>query len=327
MFKPFGLSILFAQVVFTFFGAMPKGRDRIVWTAANCVGAVAAWVPVLAYFSMHHGLREMLDASFLYNVHYGLASEPSVLDILSMIADRLLPVSTMVMCLALGLAGLRNQSQGALSGRKSVWILTLLWFGAGLMLVIAAGRGYGHYFMSLTPALALAATLLFWSVDEGKLKGIRLTIGALVLGPVFVAYIPGLLESTQGAWDAISHQRKDMPVDVVARQLQQIASPSSSLLVWGYEPWLFSSTHLRSALRYPTTQYIYDSPRSYAAIGNDVLKGMQATPPDFVVVTPSVYWQPWLHESDPVQDGFKVILANSYVAVWKEYSFTIYKHL
>jgi hypothetical protein len=53
---------------------------------------------------------------------------------------------------------------------RETWILTLLWFGIGLGLVLMAGRGYGHYFMSLTPALAVAAGLFFWSVESLRRK-------------------------------------------------------------------------------------------------------------------------------------------------------------
>jgi hypothetical protein len=326
MFKPFGLSALIAQIAFTNVWSTSKESNRLSWTAANLLGALTAWIPALAYFSVHHGLKQMLDASFLYNAHYGLASKPFALTTLSMVAERLLPVSSTVVCLAVGLVWLRRYAPNIPSDRRSPWILTLLWFGAGLCLVLAAGRGYTHYFTTLTPALGLAAALFFWSVEEGEGTGeIRLAIGALIIGPVFLAYVPGLVKSVHGFRDVVLHRRKEIPVDTAARELQRISTPSNTLLVWGYEPWLFSSTHLRSALRYPTTQYIYDSPRSYAAVGSEILGGMQVTPPDFVVVTPWEYSPPWLHQSDPVQEKFKRILQSSYAEVWQADSFTIYR--
>jgi hypothetical protein len=59
-------------------------------------------------------------------------------------------------------------------------------------------------------------------------------IGALILAPIFLAYVPSFI----GFKDAVRH--RDTPVDVAARELKRIAKPSDTLLVWGYEPWLFS---------------------------------------------------------------------------------------
>ena len=326
MFKPFGLSALFAQIAFTCVQERPKGRNCPAWITVNAAGAAAAWIPVLAYFYLHNGLREVLDASFLYNVHYGLASKGSVLDILTMLMTRMLPVSTIVVCLALGMAELRKPTAEIPEARRSLWILTLFWFGSGLVLVLAAGRGYGHYFMSLTPALGLAAALFIWSIQERvPIRGLRLAIGALVFAPVVMAFFPGLAETIQDDKNGLLHHRNLTPVDVAAFQLREIATPSSTLLVWGFEPWLFSSTHLHNALRYPTTQYIYDSPRSYTDVGNEILNGMRTSPPDFVVVTPSDSVINWPHQSDPVQEQFRDILQKSYKEVWNEDSYRIYR--
>ena len=327
MFKPFALSAFFAQFAFTFIHDRPKVRNVLAWTSANLAGAGVAWVPAFIYFSMHDGLRKMLDASFLYNVHYGLASKESALDTLTMLMTRLLPVSTIVVCLAMGVAELRKPAQEIPKARRSLWILILFWFGAGLLLVLAAGRGYGHYFMSLIPALGLAAALFIWSIEERvPSRGLRLAVGALVFAPVIMAFFPGLAEAMQDDKNGVFHHREFTPVDVAAFQLRAIATPSSTLLVWGFEPWLFSSTHLRNALRYPTTQYIYDSPRSYIDVGNEILNGMRTSPPDFVVVTPSESVINWPHSSDPVRDQFQQILQRSYRDVWNEDSYRIYRH-
>jgi hypothetical protein len=250
----------------------------------------------------------MLNASFFYNAHYGAAAKPIALVTLSMVATRLLPVASTVVCLSLGWQ----------RDRSETWMLTQLWFGMGLGLVLMAGRGYGHYFMSLTPALALAAGLFFWHVEESAPE-MRRAIGALILAPVFLAYVPGLVDVRE----VVRH--RDTPVDVAARELKLLAKPSDTLLVWGYEPWLFSSTHLRSALRYPTTQYIYDSPYQYPRVGKEILTGMQTSPPDWVVLTPWEYTPTWLTQPDRVESTFMSNLHADYALVWQQDGFTIYK--
>jgi hypothetical protein len=123
--------------------------------------------------------------------------------------------------------------------------------------------------------------------------------------------------------DAVRH--RDLPVDVAARELKSITKPSDTLLVWGYEPWLFSSTHLRSALRYPTTQYIYDSPYQYSRVGPEIVNGIQATKPNFIVVTPWEYDPPRLAQPDRWKAEFVGILAKNYSQVWQADGFTIYE--
>jgi hypothetical protein len=316
MFKPFGLSAMIAQMAFVLTSMGHLNADdpvfshdnRMTWTMANGFGAITAWIPAIAYFAVHHGLRQMFNASFFYNAHYGAAAKPLALVTLSMVATRLLPVASTVVCLSLGWQ----------RDRSETWMLTQLWFGVGLGLVLMAGRGYGHYFMSLTPALALAAGLFFWHVEESAPE-MRRTIGALILAPIFLAYVPGFVDVR----DVMRH--RDTPVDETARELKLIAKPSDTLLVWGYEPWLFSSTHLRSALRYPTTQYMYDSPYQYPRVGKEILTGMQTSPPDWVVVAPGEYTPAWLTQPDRMESAFMSNLHAHYALAWQQDGFTIYK--
>jgi hypothetical protein len=327
IFKPFSLSVFMAQVAFTLFNQAPGLRAVTRSILANIAGAVTAWIPVSIYFALHGGLKQMLDASFFYNLHYGIASQHKTLDLLSMLAATLLPLSTMVGCIVIGLVTLRKHMSQNSSVRSALWVLTLLWFGFGLALVLVAGRGYKHYFMSLTPALGLAAALVFWSIEEREAtRGVRLAICALMLSPIAMTHVLGLVEAIHTYQDVALHRHKVTQIDVTAMQLQQIAEPSSTVFVWGFEPWVFSSTHLRNALRFPTSQYIYDSPRSYAEVGREILSGMQTTPPNFVVVTPSEMSINWPLESDPVKDEFMGMLQKSYTKVWEKDSYLLYKH-
>lgn len=327
LFKPFGLSALIAQIVFTLFQGWTNRRAILSSIAANLAGATVGWIPVLGYFSLHGALRELLDASFFYNVHYGVAAQQNLFSRLTMLAERLLPVSTILACLAFGLArSLKNKSK-TLYSRDSLWTLTLLWFTGGLLLVLAAGRGYPHYFMSLTPPLGLAAGLFFWSFEEHEMTTrLRVACGALILAPILMTYIPGLIVVARDLRSVMGKHQQMLPVDEAAMELQRIAPRSSTLLVWGYEPSLFYATHLRNASKYPTTQYIYDSPRSYAEVGSVVLNGMRTSPPDFVVITPWDLRMTWPHQSDPVRDEFMAIVQKSYVEVWQKDSYLIYRH-
>jgi hypothetical protein len=326
IFKPFGLSALMAQVVFTLLRDLPKRRcfSACISIAVNLAGAVAAWIPALVYFWLHGGLKEMLDACFLYNMHYGLASQPSVLRIPTMLAHQLLPLSTMLACLVLGGYQAFKRCSEVSEAFKPIWTLVLLWFGFGLLLVLAAGRGYEQYFLSLTPALSLAAALFFWSIEERlAASGLRRAIAALVIAPVLLAYLPGLLSSIHSL---VSRNRSVQADQLMVEEIQRVAAPSSSLLVWGYEPWLFYSSGLRSALRYPSTHYIYDSPRSYDQIGREILNGMRTSPPDFVVVSTMDLGMFRPIGADPVKEQFGAILNESYKEVAQVQLYRLYRH-
>lgn len=327
LFKPFALSVFMAQVAFVVFKRTLGSRLVFASIFANIAGAVTAWVPVLVYFALRGGLKQMLDASFFYNMHYGVASQPKALDLLTNLAIVLLPNSTMVGCIFIGFAARRKHPSQIPGKRSDLWDLALLWFGFGLALVLLAGRGYKHYFLSLTPSLALAAALVFWSVEKRETtRGLRMAICALMLSPLVMAQVPELVEIVHDYKEVALHNRRVIPVEVAAMELQQTAAPSSTVFVWGFEPSIFSSTHLRNALRFPTSQYIYDSPRSYDVVGHEILSGMHATPPDYVVLAPWTFSMNWPHKSDWVQDEFMAILQSSYTRVWEKDSYQLYKH-
>jgi hypothetical protein len=331
-FKPFALSVFAAQIVFVIFHEAPLSvfsvRIRAVLSSilANIAGAAVAWVPIFAYFAAHGALKQMLDASFFYNVHYGMAAQPKPLELIDNLAENLLPLSSTLGCIVIGLVALRKQPSQAPSQRSALWDLTLLWFAFGLVLVFMAGRGYRHYFLSLTPSLALAASLLFWSMEDFAIaSNLRLAIGALLLSPIVVTQTPVVDEIIHDYNGAAHHRHDVIPVEVAATELKRIAPPSSTVFVWGFEPWILSDTHLHSAFRFPTAQYIYDSPRAYDVVGREILNGMQTAPPDYVVLTPWVFNMSWPHPSDPVQNEFMAIVQKSYTKVWEKDSFSLYK--
>lgn len=331
-FKPFALSIFMAQVVFVISHQAPSSafssKVRTILSAilANIAGAAAAWAPIFAYFAMHGALKQMLDASFFYNLHYGMAAQPKPLELVDNFAETLLPLSSTLACIFIGLVTLRKLPSQTPTKRSALWDLTLLWFAFGLVLVFMAGRGYRHYFLSLTPALSMAAVLVFWSLEEYEFAAnLRLTLYTLLLSPILITQLPVLSELIHDYIAAALRQHNVIPVEIAATELKRIAPPSSTVFVWGFEPWILSDTHLRSAFRFPTAQYIYDSPRAYDAVGHEILSGMQTTPPDYVVITPWVFTKTWPHLSDPVQDEFKAIVQQSYTKVWEKDSFSLYK--
>ena len=155
MFKPFGLSALLAQAAFLLMYAIRRRgtRSSLVAVCAIFLGAAVAWTPLIVYFWRHGALKELLDASFLYNVYYGLSSTYSLTSLRSaikipgMLAIHLIPVSTMVACLIVGSYQAYKSRTDLFARRRQMWALISLWSAFGLLLVLAAGRGYEQYFL------------------------------------------------------------------------------------------------------------------------------------------------------------------------------------
>ena len=334
VFKPFGLSALLAQAAFLLLSAVPRRciRSAVASVVAGILGAAAAWIPLFFYFWQHGALREMIDASFLYSVHYGLSgssslsSPSSAMKIPAMLAHQLVPLSTMVACLIVGAYQAYKNRAELPSNRRQIWALISLWFAFSLLLVMAAGHGYEQYFISLMPALALAAGMFFWSTEEQLHgNGLQPVIAVLVLAPVLMAYFPSISRSARLIF---SHRRDITSDEIVSRELRRVAVPGNTLMVSGYEPWMFYSTPLRNASRYPYTFFVYLSPSSYDQVGHEILKDMRTTPPDFVVVAPDSGPQNdnWIPpDGDPFNHQFMEIVKHSYVEFSQIQGYGLYR--
>lgn len=324
-FKPFGASAMMAQVVFTVFYFAPKFRSVLLWILANTIGLIAAWIPAMAYFAVHAGLKEMLYASFLYNARYGFYSQPGTYRALSILLQRLLPVSVTLVCMVYGAASLLKVEPEFELIEAAIWRLALLWFAADLLLVLAAGRGYDQYFLSLTPVLGLIGALFIWRINaaasQARLRGL---IVAMVLVPILLAYLQGSGDIFRRTALRVS---QPSPEYGVVDQIKKMAKPDSTLLVWGYQPWLFYGTQLRPASRYESTSYVYDSPLSYSRVGGEISESLRTAPPDFIVVLLNVEWNShWRVESDTFKAGFDKKLRESYEKVWQGEGYLLYRH-
>jgi hypothetical protein len=323
-FKPFGASALLAQLVYTTIYILPRRTNALLWNLVNAIGVIAAWIPVLAYFAAHEALQQMLYASFFYSIHYGLYAQPGAFGAVSILLQRLMPVSAPLVCLFLGFAGLLKGGSDFEPAEAAVWKLSLLWFAADLLLILAAGKGFDQYFLSLMPVLALVAALFIWRFEKSA-ADVRLhkPVMALILVPICLAYFQG-----NGAFfrEVLSAGAKQSPEDAVVEQIQKAAKPGSTLLVSGYQPWLFYATQLRPATRYESTSYVYDSPMSYSRVGSEILNGFQASPPDLVVVMLDVKMSArWNVGIDTFKDEFDRRLRESYSEIWRDEEFKLYR--
>jgi 4-amino-4-deoxy-L-arabinose transferase-like glycosyltransferase len=330
-FKPFGLSALLAQAAFLVLLAVFKRATRSA-VGSICVivlGAAVAWIPPVLYFWRHGALMEMLDASFLYNLYYGLSSTYSLsslrtaIHIPRMLSKNLLPISTLFACLIVGSYQAYKTRPELDTKRREMWTLLLIWFLFGLLLVLAAGRGYEQYFLTLMPAIVVATGLFFWwSEEQLQGSGLQAAVVAIVLAPVLLAYFPVLSSSVELVFSQKRNVARD---DLAAKELRRVSNAGNTLIVYGFEPWIFYSTQLGSISRYHSTHYVYDSARSYSQIGHEILNDMQRTPPDFIVIGPPAEADWFPPAGDPFKDEFMEIVKNSYVEFSEVPGYALYR--
>jgi 4-amino-4-deoxy-L-arabinose transferase-like glycosyltransferase len=162
---------------------------------------------------------------------------------------------------------------------------------AGLLVVsalgaAAGGRFYPHYYLQLTPPLALLAAPIFARAWRGR--------GPRVLSPaVAVPWLALTVAVFLGAhWRGLAPQREGTEA---GRYLRAHATAGDRLFVWGQAPRIYLDARLRPATRYvatfPLTGYVFGPPLPGVDTRNRIVPGSWANlekdfaahPPAFIV--------------------------------------------
>ena len=175
--------------------------------------------------------------------------------------------------------------------------------------------------------LALAAGLFFWwSEEQPQGSGLQPAIATLVLAPILLAYFPAVATEMNTSAMLMSSRKSDVaPDEMASTELRKVSVAGNTLMVFGYEPWIFYSTQLGSVSRYRSTHYVYDSARSYDQIGHEILKDIRKTPPDFIVIGPPAEADWRQQDGDPFKDQFMEIVRNSYVEFSATPGYALYR--
>jgi hypothetical protein len=298
-FKPTGLAVLLAQGAFLLGLAAVFRRitfRRLVTALLlMAAGLATAWIPFVVYFAHYGVVTELLDASFVYVLRYGAASQTG--------SRWLLPFKTMaslefitglVACAALGLglyAGRCREREGAggeagsgpPAGLCLLWPLVFWWVLFDGAAAAAGGRNYPHYFLPLTVSLSVAAAWTAWFVHAALPPGpsfqlVRRAFYAVVLAPLLFAQL--------AAVPAVHHgfkHRGSGPWVGVTRYLNGVRQPGDTLFTWDYLPAVFYATGMRSPSRHADAHSLADFRESHRRFGERILRDLEGAPPSFIV--------------------------------------------
>jgi hypothetical protein len=345
LFKPVGLSPLLAQGTFVFLLCAVFRRlsvQKLLASGfANSAGALIAWFPFAIYFWRHNALRDFVDASLTYNLHYGTASYGSIPIAPVNAVANLRPLASLVVCVIVGgmlyvgrCATVRHNralEEGSRQARCFWWPLALLWAAFDLAGALAGGRGYPHYFLALAASLSVAAGFTYWFLIDGisdaaRRLGIDKAIFALIIGPLLFPQLLDVRELTR--WVLFPNERHAWAKDweAVATHLNTICSPSDTLFTWDYMPGVYFTTDMKSPTRLLDAHYIFDSAYSHRRFGEEILRGLQQAPLTFIVDGWNNADKESLRAGDPVYRKFREFIEHNYVWIYTSGRFRVYRH-
>jgi hypothetical protein len=295
VFKLPGLAPWLAQSAFLLLLVLTR---RIAWSqlvrlqAALVIGIVAAWVPFVTYFAAQGSLAEMLDASFLYNVHYGANSQGGLALAVTATLDQLRPVAILVVggivTVIFVLADIRvlkprRTATGNDALSWSTWLpLVALWSMFDLAGATAGGRNYPHYFLAMMPALSvmlgLAYEMIAAKIGFASRPSLgRIALGTILIGPLLLLQVDDLRSLRHVFTEPKVHAYR-AGVDF----LNEDRTPSSTMFGWDYVPYLFQETGMRSPSAWLSAHYIHDSPTAMSTIWDRIRSDLESHPPDYL---------------------------------------------
>jgi|GEM_PF-5597737 hypothetical protein len=321
--KTVGFAPLLAEICFLLLLAFWRRRISIASATRAIVtlagGAGLAWSPAFLYFAKYHAVWAMLDASFFYNLSYGLHGHHGFLSPLTPVF-LVVVLRPLAMLCAFAVAGVavypwslcRGAGDNLASDHGLQWLLATLWFAADVAGALAGGRGYEHYFLALVPSLSVLAGFGLLAIVTSQREGPKTPAYPILI----VFFVALLISQVQDAAHWANQGRRDLQDEAQdARSLVPAlrdAEKGAVLFSWPYEPSLLLASRLQGKGPFPfATYHVYDSPRAYHEIGQKILVNLHNAPPAYVVDCRSCP-VPDFDTSDSLHRQFRLFVAENY---------------
>jgi hypothetical protein len=166
-----------------------------------------------------------------------------------------------------------NPIDGASGAARAIQFnfATALWGAVSLISVLVSGRFFGHYFITVLPALALLAASSTERLREDLRDPLRRRNAQIVMAVLAVLFIVGLVRSHHRtvilAYETITGARtrwseswgmteRQHEAEAIIEALRDKLTFGESLYIWGYAHDIYWRTGCRPASRYLTPYYI-----------------------------------------------------------------------
>lgn len=246
---------------------------------------------VAIYFIQQSAFDDLLDAAFLYNMHYIAVPIQSQFD--SSIAgfNELARSGIGIIAVASWLAGLAflMTSQQLCREAKRLLSLAIVTFPIEVLLAGLSGRGYGHYYHAWLPVIAMLAGFFAYSVLVGETDQVRRKFNIrTATWQLALAFGMAMMPAYATIAGALPLGRPATAVAHTAGYVREYTQPDDYVLVWGFEP----SINFVSQRRSPT-KFIHQYPlltRGYVTseMLNEFINEIEANPPSLIIDTSPV---------------------------------------
>lgn len=99
-----------------------------------------------------------------------------------------------------------------------------------------------------------------------------------------------------------------------------------TLFTWDYMPVVYFTTEMKSPIRLLDAHYILHSQYSHSRFGEEILRGLEQTPPTFLVDRGDNATEESLRAGDPVYRKFREFIEHNYVWIHTAGSLAVYRH-
>ena len=308
MLKPTYIALGFSVLAVVLL-ASSNGRHRRIVAASFIAGFALPVVIGASYSSMQAALDSLISAVFFENLQYVQAGL-SVTSLYGTTRKLFLeqPMATLIIfSLAAGLLFIELRKPTTLRawarpgdareaksvrGRNWVFLAVFIAFPLELALVAISGRNFGHYFITLLPAAAVACSFLFAQIisairDErhtGPWFGVLVVfiVGMLVAWflEVFAAERPTVAQVEDLLRDGLGGEYL---VDDVERYVISHTEPGQTVLAWGYNPGLHFATGRKSPSPYLFHNQLVTPDSESNARFDQLLSSINADPPALIL--------------------------------------------
>jgi hypothetical protein len=162
--------------------------------------------------------------------------------------------------------------------------------------------------------------------DAARRSGIDKAIFALIIGPLL---LPQMLDVRQlRQWVLFPSERHAWAKDwaAVATHLNAVRAPADTLFTWDYMPGVYFTTEMNTPTRLLDAHYIFDSAHSHRRFGKEILRGLEQTPPTFLVDGWNNAAEERLRAGDPLYGKFRDLIDHHYIWIYTAGKFRVYRH-
>jgi hypothetical protein len=108
--------------------------------------------------------------------------------------------------------------------------------------------------------------------------------------------------------------------------LNAVRGPSDTVFTWNYMPVIYFITEMKSPIRLLDASYIFNSQYSHSKFGGEILRGLEQSPPTFLVDSEDNVTEESLSAGDPVYRKFREFIERNYIWFHTAGRLSVYRH-